>query len=202
MRKSGGENKTHGQIERADRIDSFEAGTVEGRGTLFAWKGDSGITALDCLHGTEYGPEREIIELSYPGSRWRETLELTRINNGFGGKPRAFWLCPLCGRRVRYLYFKSLRFMCRKCAALNYRSQQETRSDCMYYYNKGMTLVDKRLDARLRPDGFSFCDWIPDRPRYMHKTTYQRYLRRFLRYQKLHTERQMEDIARILKLLK
>ncbi len=29
MRKSGGENKTHGQIERADRIDSFEAGTVD-----------------------------------------------------------------------------------------------------------------------------------------------------------------------------
>ena len=72
----------------------------------------------------------------------------------------------------------------------------------MYYYHKGMALVDKHLDTwpKVRPDGFSFCDWMPDRSRYMHQTTYRRYLARFLRYRKKHADRQMTDMLRILKM--
>ena len=40
------------------------------------------------------------------------------------------------------------------------------------------------------------------RPRYMHQTTYRRYLRRFAKYQDQHQRRQLEDMARLLKLFK
>jgi len=56
--------------------------------------------------------------------------------------------------------------------------------------------------TRVRPDGFSFCSWIPERPRYMHQTTYKRYLRRFLRYQEKHYNREMADMARLLRIFK
>lgn len=35
-----------------------------------------------------------------------------------------------------YLYLTGGVFLCRKCSRLNYRSQQETRSDSMYYYER------------------------------------------------------------------
>lgn len=201
-RNNGGWNKSHGTIEITPRVDSFEAASAEK--TLFAGNGRKSIP-LDCARYTEHGPgpgvRREIVELW--GGRWGQTLELSRIASGFGGS-RAFWLCPACGGRVRYLYFTGAVFLCRKCARLNYRSQQETKSDCMYYYDKGMALVEKHLDCwpQMRPDGFSFCDWVPDRPRYMHQTTYRRYLARFLRYREKHSDRQMADMLRILRIFK
>ena len=114
MNYSGGENRTHGKIERAERIDSFEAAKVDGWGTLLT----SGMIPLDCGH---FGND---VELSR--GQWSTALELTRTPSGFGGSC-AFWLCPRCGKRVRFLYFKNLGFVCRSCAKLNYRSQQRTR---------------------------------------------------------------------------
>ena len=156
---------------------------------------------LDCDRFAEYGPgdmEREIVELSYPGSRWTQTLRLTRMNSGFGGT-RAFWMCPQCKRRVRYLYFKGRGFMCRECARLNYRSQQQTKDDMMYY-RKGMDLAENRLSVNpdSRPDGFDFCEYVPGKPKGMHETTYRRYLSRFLKYRERHTDRTMADLKRLV----
>ncbi len=203
---NGGWNKTHGQVEKTPRIDSFEAGAVEGWGTLLGYADKGRSLVLDCNRYREYGPgldrEIEAVELWHPDG-WSQTLELSRKCNGYGGS-QAFFLCPACGARVRYLYMTGAVFLCRKCSRLNYRSQQETWSDSMYFYDKGMTLVEKRLDTwpRVRPDGFSFCAWIPERPRYMHQSTYGRYLRRFARYQHHHQERQVQDMARLLRRFK
>ncbi len=199
---NGGWNKSHDQIEKTPRIDSFEARAVKDWGTLSA-NSDRKPLLFECERYTDYAGEgvqdREIVELHNP---WEQSLDLTRIPSGFGGS-RAYWLCPACGGRARYLYLTEAAFLCRKCARLNYRSQQETRSDSMYYYHKGMALVEKHLYRwpLVRPDGFSFCVWIPERPRYMHQTTYRRYLARFFRYQKKHADRQIEDIQRILNIL-
>ncbi len=207
-RNNGGWNKSHGRVEETPRVDSFEAGEVEGRGKLLSYANKGLSLVLDCARYMEYGPapetEREIVEVLHPkevGFSWE--LELSRKENGFGGS-QAFFLCPVCGRRVRYLYLTGATFLCRKCARLNYQSQQETRSDSMYYYRKGMALVEGHLDTwpRVRPDGFSFCAWIPERPKGMHKDTYLRYLRRFARYQDKHLEREERDLTRILRLLK
>lgn len=198
---NGGWNKSHGTVEKTPRIDSYEAGAVEGWGCLFAYA-DKGLPqVLECCRDIEYAPDRDIetVEVWHPKEGWSQTIELSRKENGFGGS-QAFFLCPACGERRRYLYCVGATFLCRKCAQLNYRSQQETRSGSMYWYDKGVALVDKHLDRwpRVRPDGFAFCDWVPERPRYMHQSTYVRYLRRFLRYRQQHEARELEDLRRIL----
>lgn len=198
-RNNGGWNKSRGTVEKTPRIDSFDSAISERGGALFVCA--DGVTRLiDCDHYIEYGPEedRESIEL-WGRAGWNQTIELSRKRNGFGGS-QAFFLCPACGGRVRYLYLTGGVFLCRKCSRLNYKSQQETRSDSMYYYDKGMGLVEDHLEPPpFLIDGFGFCRWIPDRPRYMHQTTYRRYLRRFAKYQDQHQRRQLEDMARIFK---
>lgn len=204
-KNNGGWNKTHGTVERVPRIDSYEAGSIEGWGTMFGYT-DKGIPLVfDCAREIEYLPDRdrETVTLWHPKDGWSQTLELSRKRNGYGGS-QAFFLCPACGERRRYLYQVGAAFLCRKCSRLNYRSQQETRSGTMYWYDQGVALVEKHLDTwpRVRPDGFSFCAWIPERPRYMHQTTYRKYLRRFAKYQHRHQIKELEDMAKILRLLK
>lgn len=146
------------------------------------------------VYGPGEGTEREYVELC--GGRW--TLRLVRIKNGFGGS-RAFWLCPCCRRRVRFLYFSGSDFMCRECASLNYKSQQETK-DSMCDYRRGMAFAENKLSVNpaFRPDGFDFCEYIPERPKGMHETTYRRYLSRFLKYRERHTARTMADLKRLV----
>ena len=203
-RNNGGWNKSHGTVEKTPRIDSYEAGEVGGWGHLFAYAGESPLRMLECCRDITYAPNRDIetVEIWHPKGGWGQTIELSRKRNGFGGN-QAFFLCPACGERRRYLYLSGTTFLCRKCAKLNYKSQQETRSDCMYFYRKGMLLADRHLEPPpVFIDGFSFCAWVPDRPRYMHNGTYARYLRRFARYQDQHQRRQLKDMARLLRIFK
>lgn len=148
--------------------------------TLYAhWKGK--MIPLDCWRTLWAG--RETVELSHPKSPWIATLELTRTPSGFGGSC-AYWLCPHCGRRARFLYFKSRGFLCRECAKLNYRCQQRTKDFVDPAYD-GIQLAWKRL--RWRPPGSivpaDFPYITPDRPKGMHQTTYRHYLARYRRYQ-------------------
>ena len=196
MNWTGGANKTHGQIERAERIDSFEAGNVEDRGIVFA----SSSGKMLPLHCDRCGLDgRELVELSYPGSRWRDTLELARVRSGYGGN-RAFWLCPICDRRARFLYFKRPGFVCRECAQLNYRSQQRTRSS-LNHYRDGMRLATDKLHWEPLIDvvPMDFPYMTPDRPRGMHKTTYRRYLARYRRYQAAYERDSLREMMAILR---
>lgn len=152
-----------------------------------------GNRTLDAYH------DNVVCDLFPPECREYIEIKLSRKRNGYGGE-QLFFLCPACGRRIRYLYLTGKTFLCRKCSRLNYQSQQETQSDSMYYYHKGVSLVEKHLDTwpRVRPDGFTFCDWVPDRPRYMHQTKYRRYLARFLRYRRQHEARQLADLRKLI----
>ena len=188
---SGGDNRTHGQIERAERIDSFEAGKVKGWGTLFS----NSMVPLDCGHFME--DDGEVIELSK--GQWYTTLELTRTPSGFGGSC-AYWLCPCCGKRVRFLYFKGRGFLCRGCAKLNYRCQQRTK-DSTNYAQDGLKLARERLGwvppFDICPAEFPYV--TPDRPKGMHRTTYYRYLARYRRYQEKYRRESMAEMMAILR---
>lgn len=190
---SGGYNKTHGQIERMDRIDSFEAGRIEVRGVLIVTRGSETLSLI-CDHY-----DQELVELSYPGSRWHDTLELTHVRSGFGGN-RTFWLCPRCGQRARYLYFRKPGFLCRECAKLNYRSQQRTKSS-INHYRDGMKLAREKLrwEPLIDVMPMDFPHVTPDRPRYMHEATYQRYLARFRKYQAAYQRDSLREMLSILR---
>jgi len=190
MNYSGGENKTHSQIERADRIDSFEAGSQEDCGLLLASRDGHSFSLRYDRCGLD------TVELSSPG--WRTTLELTFVPSGFGGS-RAFWLCPCCGKRARYLYFKDRGFVCRECAKLNYRSQQRTRSS-INHFRDGMKLAREKLHWEPMIDvvPMDFPYIAPDRPRYMHEATYRRYLARYRRYQEQYQRDSLREMLAIL----
>lgn len=198
---AGGRNKSHRTVERVPRIDSYEAATNESCDVLFTHTGAGPPLMLNSLRYMECQGDahHNVVKVWDSKGPWNQTLELSSKENGFGGA-QTFFLCPSCGARRRYLYLTERGFLCRECAHLNYRSQQEPRSDSMYNYRKGMDFVEKHLNAwpRARPDGFSFCDWVPDRPRYMHQVTYRRYLGRFLRYRKKHADRQVADMLRLI----
>lgn len=127
------------------------------------------------------------------------TLELARVRSGFGGS-RVFWLCPVCGRRARFLYFKGQCFVCRECANLNYRSQQRTR-DSLNHYRDGMRLAAEKLRWQplidVAPMDFPYM--TPDHPRYMHQSTYRRYLVRYRRYQEKYQRDSLRKMRAILR---
>ena len=188
----GGWNKSHGQVENSSRIDSFELAQTQGWSWIMC--GQKPIES-SYLHGDD------TCDLIPRDDLWSVEIELSSKPNGYGGE-QLFFICPACGQRFRFLYLTGTAFLCRKCAKLNYRSQQETSSDSMYFYHKGMKLVKSRLLTwpQIRPDGFSFCSYFPGRPRFMHQTTYRRYLARFLRYRKKHEDRLLADMNRLLKM--
>ncbi len=190
---SGGANKTHGQIEQTDRIDSFEVQS----GIMYA-RHTGTVLPLDYSRSTLRG--REFVRLSCRG--WETTLELSHIPSGFGGT-RSCWRCPNCGRRVRYLYFKGWGFLCRECAKLNYRSQQRTR-DSINRYRDGLKLAREKL--HWEPPEWTtpsdFPDLTPPRPRYMHEATYQRHLARFRQYQEAYQREAKQEMLTILRRIK
>lgn len=69
----------------------------------------------------------------------------------------------------------------------------------MVNYDDGMKYAERHLVPPRWPiDGFSFCGWIPERPRYMHFSTYQKHMKRFLKYRRRHEERTLSDLRRII----
>lgn len=187
MNYSGGDNRTHGQVERAARIDSFEAARVTGWGTLFT----NNLISLDC------GRFEDTVELSR--GQWSVELELTRTPSGFGGSC-AYWVCPHCGKRARYLYFSSMGFVCRSCSRLNYRCQQRTK-DSINHVRDGLKLARERLGwvppFEICPAEFPYV--TPDRPKGMHETTYHRYLARYMRYQEKYRQESVLEMLAILR---
>lgn len=188
---AGGWNRSHGQIEQTPRIDSFELPMGKPWSVMYC-----GCEALgDIPLEVDAEADRAFIYPLKHGKGFR--LKLSHKRNGYGGE-QVFFLCPECEARVRFLYLQGGRFICRKCAGLNYHTQQQT-EDSMTDFYRGMEYAEKFLTLPPWPvDGFSFVDFIPDRPRYMRRTTYHKHLKKFMQYRERYTNRLLEDMARIV----
>jgi hypothetical protein len=109
------------------------------------------------------------------GGDWEdvaETVRIVRIACRFGGS-RPFFVCPgvvsgiACGRRVVKLYGAGTYFLCRYCYRLAYASQREDR------YDRALRRADK---IRMRLGGEpGIASTLPDRPKWMHRQTYERF---------------------------
>lgn len=188
---AGGWNLSHGQIEQTPRIDSFALPLGKPWSVMYC-----GCEALGDIP-LEVDAEADTAFI-YPMQHGKSFhLKLSHKRNGYGGE-QVFFLCPECGTRVRFLYLQGGHFICRKCAGLNYHTQQQT-EDSMTDFYRGMEYAEKFLTLPPWPvDGFSFVDFIPDRPRYMRRTTYHKHLKKFLQYRERYTKRLLEDMARIV----
>ena len=143
--------KKHGQVEQKKRIDSFEA---EYRAFL--------------LDGCELLPfSREGKTIRLDGER---IVKLDYVHNAAGRL--TFFLCPSCGRRVRFLFLPQ--YKCRTCAQLNYRSQQVTRGSL-----EDIRAIPTKLGLD-EPEIFDF-DYVLLRPPGMNRARFERLNRRFIK---------------------
>lgn len=179
---SGGHNKTHRRLENFHRIDSFSFYDY-----LMCDK------YLFCKETVKYPLVRGDI-VYYVGEKTAEIREgdsytdliLSRVPGIDGKSVRMYFHCPYCGRRVRYLYRRQERYMCRNCAKLNYASQQKSGIDEMRL--KMERIVERELGYtwwfRDYPDMPIQDLWHIPKPRYMRHEKYERLLKEFRQLQK------------------
>lgn len=112
---------------------------------------------------------RAVVERDGQRFNRRGRIELEVQPCRFGGS-RAFFRCPVCGRRCSSIYFMEQGFACRQCAGLSYACQSErTWTRCKRRIRK--------LRSRLGWSAFSFMpDYCEVRPKGMHRKTYARLL--------------------------
>lgn len=167
----GGGNRTHGQIEKFQKLDSFRLSGKEGAFCVSWPSGDS--ICIEAATG--------IMKLLYScqGQDVREPVHISTVPNNYGGA-RPFFLCPGCGRRVRFLYLHWGRFRCRSCARLNYRSQQATKDE-LYPYDAAVKLLRERfrVPEDQIPVPMDIPYFIPERPKGMRWATYCALMERY-----------------------
>ncbi len=142
----------HGRLEDRERVDSFDT-----RYHYFMLKG------CKMLPFKRFDDWIVINETQ---------IDLAYMQNAAGRIP--FFLCPGCGRRVRFLYLPE--FKCRYCCDLNYRIQQVT---------KGTSAELRSIPAKLGLPGDQLT-----RPFYMHRNRYERYLKRYLKHRERYLDRE------------
>lgn len=173
---SGGRNKCHRTIDYYRRLDSFAFRRyVDSCKCLSCeiprlYMGSSIL--FDMVAGT--------VEIRW-GERYRP-LGLAQILGIDGTPSRLYFLCPHCGRRVRYLYEFHEYFVCRHCLDANYVCQQR---------NRGMQSVRRRMKKLIEKDlGYTW--WRRDnpdcliselylipKPRYMRWAKYEALIQRY-----------------------
>lgn len=156
----GGWNKKKDSVTKYRKIDSYSI------------REDTGIVYIEDLDSltmrTMGGPMVEV------------SIEHVPLN--YGGF-RTYFVCPHCFERARFLYMVPGSFKCRKCANLNYPSQQIAKGSSQYYYKVLEGLKEFGVDGG-HMSMFEIPYYTPQRPRYMHEKTYRKKWIKLLRNQK------------------
>ncbi|MEL6663133.1 MAG: hypothetical protein AAFR33_09015 [Pseudomonadota bacterium] len=169
---SGGHNwRYRGTVEGWRRID---AALLQKRGVLsngwtgtITWTSDDGDTNLINVFGG-----RDSIRLSYRqrinGGSWQDVSERVAIDWSprHFGSGQAYFLCPRCGSRRRFLVGAGARFLCRTCHGLVHASSREGQSDRVF---RKMWKVKRKIGAELALGGFR-----GPKPKGMHRAPHDR----------------------------
>ena len=188
---SGNHSERHGRRGNTNeyrQLDSFYFGkfvqniSTKNRESVntpitFPGRGKIGSTIykdrLEIAYKIKTGTEKESI---------RDIIHFSRIPNHYGGADRVYFTCPNCNRRARYLYLVPPRFKCRVCVGLNYDSQQKTKTETLAAY-KILIYVQEKFRDEPEVSMLTIADYVPPRPKGMHRITYERYLDRLARLQ-------------------
>ena len=191
---SGGLNKTHKQVEDYRKIDSFAFYDFLNWDKYLHYKTEVKYPAAGA--GIIYHVQTKTASIDYDGCRY--PLELSRVPNIDGKSIRLYFLCPECGKRVRYLYKKDESIICRTCAKLNYASQQ--RSGIEEIVHKMHDIVENKLQYSYwmneNPDAYlPNLSYIP-KPRYMR---WEKYNELIYKYEQLKEEYWKEELKSLSK---
>ncbi|MGC6499975.1 MAG: hypothetical protein ACON4C_07260 [Henriciella sp.] len=168
---SGGHNRRgYGHVEAHRRLDAVRLQK-------------DGVFRDGCVATVSWGsePDRKsslriatgesVVRLLYKyrqdGQPWQDVDETVAIDwspRHLGGA-QAYFRCPRCAQRVRYLHGAGRRFLCRSCHGLVHASAREGRSDRLWRRVRKLRRsigADEGLEA-----------FIPPRPRYMRQAKYE-----------------------------
>ena len=67
----------------------------------------------------------------------------------------------------------------------------------MEYYRKGIAFLRDKFGVYDPPDGFSFPNFVPNKPRGMHWTTYYKYMKKLKRYQEKYAKQLLADMFKL-----
>ncbi|NBC19767.1 MAG: hypothetical protein GVY06_01760 [Alphaproteobacteria bacterium] len=169
---SGGQNSRHrGTVEGWRRID---AAKMQKHGELavgwfgrWTWTSDDGEENYIHLSGGHHS-----IRLSYRyrqnGGDWQDVSQTVHLDwspRHFGGE-QAYFLCPKCGSRRRYLVGAGARFLCQACHGLVHAASREGESDRVF---RRMWKVKRKIGAELALGGLRGA-----KPKGMHRATHDR----------------------------
>lgn len=180
---SGGHNKTHRQVEkqRLYRVDSFTVYDILTHDKYICYKDKTDVHGGGTI--VRYYPQSKKAEILENGNYY--PLKLSRVTNIDGDSQRLYFICPHCGQRVRYLYRKHDNgfYMCRKCAGLNYRSQQVSGMEEKRLRME--RIVEKKLGGYgWYQDYDCIADMpVPTKPPYMRWKEYEALVKEFKRLQ-------------------
>ena len=184
---SGGHNRTHRQLEDFHRIDSFSFYDYLA-GDKYLWCKTTVKYPLiggDIIYYVQSKTASIKTFFSKVGEYRYMDLPLSRVPGIDGKSVRMYFHCPYCGRRVRYLYNYYKHCVCRKCAKLNYASQQKSGMGEMRL--KMERIVEKKLGYTWwRKDYPDMCIqdlWHIPKPRYMRWENYERLMKEFRQLQ-------------------
>lgn len=185
---SGGHNRTHGTITQTIKLDSFEVGRgfLKSAKRLYCkWSNGASIT----IFRDDKEPERPMrLEYLYTDrktgkqERIKQYVKLCWQDGRFGGK-YAYFICPLCAKRVQYLYFEGKHFKCRECGKLNYPSQQIAKGldEAIFNLQKAANRISPTL-SEFTP--FDLLKYKPSRPHGMHQRKFDRLMADFRQTQR------------------
>ena len=105
---------------------------------------------------------------------WEQPIVVGYVRCNYGS--RAHWLCPRCVRRCNVLFERDGRFACRRCHALRYRSQRESKL-------KRALAQAMELNARLGRASQDLWEPITARPPGMRWNRFRSLSQRFLAQQ-------------------
>lgn len=172
----GGQYRTHGCTTSYRSIDSFALvkalGDAQRVNTVVSWQDGASIYA-------RVDHEQVVLAYSLGGDPQRADIMLDWTPRGYGGE-NAFFLCPQCGGRYRKLYLYGKCFVCRRCARLNYPSQQCGDLDVARLKVRRVLKALGATSEQMK-DGRDMDNWLPEKPPRMRYKTYYRYCRQLQR---------------------
>lgn len=185
---SGGHNKTHRRLESFHRLDSFAFYDYLVGDKYLEYKTtiQYPLFRRDIIYHVQ-SKTAVIKNFSVQNEEYRYMdLPLSRVPGIDGKSVRMYFHCPYCGRRARYLYDYYKHYACRKCAKLNYSSQQKSGMDEIRL--KMERIVEKELGYTWWFRDYSYMPiqdlWHIPKPRYMRYEKYERLLKEFRQLQK------------------
>jgi len=140
-----------------------------GRSCRWEWKRRGAVVATIGIEAESRDRVRLRYQVTVRGEREAKdyAVLITWTPCHLGGE-RPWFLCPCCGRRVAKLYAHRI-FACRHCLRLNYRSQQQSKSDrCWSQFWAARNSLNRDEDLKLLP-----ARHIP-KPKGMHWKTYDK----------------------------